>query len=193
MYFNAQKNNKGFTIIELLIAMAGFSFVLLLVTVVMINIGNLSSKGINQTKIDDAARYISDDVVSKLKLNQASQFSSSSNTFKGVYCVANVMYSYSYDTAGANYLRQMPKTGSCTTPVLPNGGINMLPANTKLTYFNVSQYGNQFVVKVSLLYGSFTAANIPSGDPFNTKCKIDTSYTYCNVTSLETVVSSRVN
>lgn len=195
-----KSSSKGFTIVELLIAVAGFSFVLILVTVVMINIGSLSSKGINQTKIDDAARYIVDDVSLRLKFNRADAFSrdSSDDPESGAYCVSNIKYVYSFNSE-RNYLYRMPQeTTGCIFPAnpmpIPGGATNLLPTNTRLTYFNISNNNplnnKQFTIKVALLYGSPANAE---NSRMSTKCKLGSSYQYCAVTGLETVVTSRLN
>lgn len=61
--------HSGFTIVELMIATAVLSIVLLMATVVMTNIGRLYYKGINQSRVQGAARSVSDEVAQKLQLN----------------------------------------------------------------------------------------------------------------------------
>jgi len=199
-------NKSGFTIIELLIAMAGFSFVILLVTIVMINIGNLYSKGINQTKIDDAARYITDDIASKLKYSQASKFSTVPASLGGIiyknYCIGTAKFSPSYDQT-SNYMRIANNTdASCPvpSPVDSANGTNLLPANSKLAYFNIVQTGSTFTVSIAIIYGNFTNTNIGTisgglnyGNLNQLKCNTGSTYQYCAVTNLSTVVSSRIN
>lgn len=198
-------NKAGFTIIELLIAMAGFSFVLLLVTVVMINIGSLYSKGINQTRIDDAARSMVDDVSARLKYNKASTFYTSTGTIGSTsytnYCINKAKFSFSSSLTGANFLRRGVFSSSCPIPVLDdsNTGTNLLPQNSKLAYFNIVNNGSNFTINISIVYGSFDNTNVNSLVPLNDtkyrniKCNTGTSYQYCAVTNLSTVVSSRLN
>src|SRR5665213_2550121 len=62
-------NRKAFTIIELMIATSVLSIILLLVTTMMISIGNLYYKGINQARVQDDVRTISDDLSSHLQLS----------------------------------------------------------------------------------------------------------------------------
>jgi prepilin-type N-terminal cleavage/methylation domain-containing protein len=88
---------KGFTIIELMIATAVFSTILLMVTVLMINIGNLYYKGVNQARVQDNVRSISDEVSQQLKLGDS--FTPSDPTKKGAngeqaYCIGSKRYTY---------------------------------------------------------------------------------------------------
>jgi prepilin-type N-terminal cleavage/methylation domain-containing protein len=93
----ASLRQKGFTIIELMIATAVLSTILLLVTVLMINIGNLYYKGINQARIQDNVRSVSDEVSQHLQLGDS--FAASDPDKKGAngeqaYCVGAVRYTY---------------------------------------------------------------------------------------------------
>lgn len=89
---------RGFTIIELLIATAVLSTILLLVTILMINIGNLYYKGINQARIQDNTRSLSDELSQHLQLGSgmltASGDAADSNVGQSAYCVGNVRYTY---------------------------------------------------------------------------------------------------
>lgn len=209
MNYKILKQNRihkdGFTIIELLIAMASFSFILLLTTVVLMNISSLYGKGVNQTKIDDATRYIADDISSKLKFSESSSFQVApdrdSDVETGAYCAGGYKYSFSSKNSDSNpdlnFLRKiaLPTGTACEFSASDhNKGSSLLPGNTNLTYFGTNFYPNgttsYFKIKVSLLYGQFSNANLSD---FNTTCKTGSGYTYCAVSKLENVVSARLN
>lgn len=94
----------GFTIIELMIATAILSTILLLATVMMINIGSLYYKGVNQSRTQDDARSITDQVSQDLKYNalldNVVPTNQGGSTLGGnpvtiyAYCIGNVRYSY---------------------------------------------------------------------------------------------------
>ena len=180
-------DRRGFTIIELLIAMATFSFILLLTTIVLINIGGLYSKGVNQTKIDDATRYIADEISNKLRYSSVSSLQEAPDSPEtGAYCVGGYKYSYSSQSdSNPNFLRKIPLTTGTDCKYYPSdqsSGSSLLPANTKLTYFKVelatSGSTNYFKIKTSLLYGNFNNANLSD---YSTTCKTGSEYTYCTV------------
>jgi prepilin-type N-terminal cleavage/methylation domain-containing protein len=60
---------KGFTIVELMIALSVLSVVLLLGTVVLIRIGAIYSKGVNEADLQGATRTIMTDVTSSLQFS----------------------------------------------------------------------------------------------------------------------------
>jgi len=193
------KQKSGFTIVELLIAMAGFSFVLLLVTIVMISIGNLYSKGINKTKIEDANRYIVEDLSKQLKYNYSTSFSyiPDNPDTTGVYCIGNIKYSYQIGVmpTTTDYALKRSYMGPGDTCVKSNTGDELVPNNSMLTSFKIDQQplgGKQYFIEAALLYGSKDNLVNPSELSDNPECKVDNSYQYCAVTSLKTVVTSRL-
>jgi prepilin-type N-terminal cleavage/methylation domain-containing protein len=112
--------NKGFTIVELMIALAILSVILVVASVVLINIENLYSKGVNAANLQNAARNIVDDVSANLQFSGQSPINCNLNgqqppagsaTFADsttcgvgaamgddhgpfVYCVGNTRYTY---------------------------------------------------------------------------------------------------
>lgn len=84
---------QGFTIIELMIATAVLSTILLLVTVLMINIGHLYYKGINQARVQSNVRTVADEVAQQLRLGDSWQSSTGVNN-QQAYCIGNLRYTY---------------------------------------------------------------------------------------------------
>lgn len=89
------RQQQGFTIIELIIATAVLSVMLVLVTVLMINIGNLYYKGINQARVQDSVRNINDTIGGQLKLSDkvpSQAVSADGNTH--AYCIGSKRFTY---------------------------------------------------------------------------------------------------
>jgi len=192
MFIRISKTSRGFTIIELLIAMAGFSFVLLLVTIVMINISSIYSKGIYQSRIDDASRYITDDIARQIKFNNVSSIRSNS----GAYCIGNVKYVYALNTAPSSsakalYKSYMSAGEACNST--QSSGDELIPVNSSLSSFSIVKdaSNNSYTVKISLYYGNSSNLNT-TPTSYTSKCDPSKSYQYCAVTSLTTVVTTRV-
>jgi prepilin-type N-terminal cleavage/methylation domain-containing protein len=91
-----RRSEDGFTIIELIIATAVLSIMLVLVTVLMINIGNLYYKGINQSRVQDSVRNITDSIGDQLKLSDKvpQQATSSTDGHTHAYCIGDKRYTY---------------------------------------------------------------------------------------------------
>jgi type II secretory pathway pseudopilin PulG len=93
-------NNKAFTILELMIATAILSTILLLVTAMMISIGTLYYKGVNQVRVQDNVRNISDEISQQLQLNGGSVLSSITSPTDDpsatpeAFCIGTIRYNY---------------------------------------------------------------------------------------------------
>jgi prepilin-type N-terminal cleavage/methylation domain-containing protein len=99
----AKLNQEGFTIIELMIATTVLAVILVLVTVLMISIGNLYYKGVSQARVQDDVRSVTDELSQHLQLTSFAPAQSNSadpkNTFLGLvpvsaYCIGSTRYSY---------------------------------------------------------------------------------------------------
>jgi|SRR5579884_1829837 len=126
-------NNKGFTIIELLVATSVLSVILLLVTVMLINIGNLYYKDVNQAHVQDSVRSISDEITSQLELSPNKPQTGSqliSGVTINVYCIGPTRYSYVKSIPGSAWQMNTPfSTVTFQIPHLlwrdtPNAGCN---------------------------------------------------------------------
>ena len=88
-----KSHEDGFTIIELMIATAVLSTMLLLVTVVMLNIGTLYYKGVSQARVQDDTRTITDEITRQLQLNnQALPPPTPGPNNELAYCIGTTRY-----------------------------------------------------------------------------------------------------
>lgn len=153
-----------------MIATSVLSMVLIMVTFLMINIGNLYYKGINQSQVQGDVRSISDDISQQLKTSK--QFSAGSTSVAGLaeqaYCIGTVRYSFalgrmvgtSTDTDGSPQVphalwRDTNTSGGCVpldltqpNPTVsappgasaPGSGTDMISANYRLTALTVTPF-----------------------------------------------------
>ncbi len=107
MRYKRLKSNQGFTIVELMIALTIISVILVMATTIMIQIGSIYTKGVNQAYLQDAARNIMTDLSSTLQFSGTTPypascsatvcFANSLPNSGGPYysfCIGNVRYSY---------------------------------------------------------------------------------------------------
>ena len=86
---------RGFTIIELMIATAVLSTILVTVSIIMISIGNLYYKGVNQARVQDDTRTIVDDVSQHLELSGLPPKPAAPDVNgTQAYCVGTTRYTY---------------------------------------------------------------------------------------------------
>src|SRR6266702_6725818 len=91
------KAQAGFTVIELLIATAIFSLVLLLITVGIMQITRVYYKGITETNTQNTARAIVDDIAQAIQFGGPANIQKTVGTTPGTsyaFCIGNQLYSY---------------------------------------------------------------------------------------------------
>jgi prepilin-type N-terminal cleavage/methylation domain-containing protein len=106
--------NKGFTIVELMIALTILSTLLVISTMVLMQISRIYTKGVNMANLQNATRTVSADVTSALEFSGASPANciandaaalttcyttktNSGGTTVYTYCIGSTRYSYIID------------------------------------------------------------------------------------------------
>jgi len=164
----AGKNSGGFTIIELLIATAVFSIILLVAQTSFLHIGHLFYKGISITQTQDVADHIFQDINGNFQT--AANVSGSQNSSAGgydYYCIGNSRYTYRINneisldsttpdhssTGNFGILKDvLPGSSACATPcddtignacpsgtVRLNKPVELLGDKMRVEQFNISQ------------------------------------------------------
>lgn len=84
---------KGFTIIELMIALSVLSTILLIASAVMINIGKIYNKGVNVANLQNANRTLVADVSQSLQFGGTPSATIHSGTVS-TFCIGTTRYNY---------------------------------------------------------------------------------------------------
>lgn len=217
-----QSDQRGFTIIELLIATTILSTILLMVTVMMISIGNLYYKGVNQARIQDDVRSTAEDVAQHLQLNNSDPTSGSTTLFRfgrpvpaQAYCVSSTRYSYvvgrqigsGLDTDGTPQVphvlwRDTIASGAACTPgnlvsgnpSLGTGGSNGVELIAPNSRLTFFQVSgiSPYTVQIGVAYGNIDLLNLNLTGPTTTTCKGITGDQFCSTAGLTTTVSRRL-
>lgn len=168
-----QCNNRGFTIVELMIATMVFSAVSLLTIVAVMGMARQYQKGSYTAQLNDASRTVHQDITSTIAYINKDEVSSIRSTPLGVsyFCVNRTMYYWSYPNATTIkpglFKKQLGDVECNDTQA--NGGVNLLPSNgfvNKLTIERSPTNINLFDIS--------TQFNVGSADMFK-----DTTYTQC--------------
>jgi prepilin-type N-terminal cleavage/methylation domain-containing protein len=109
MNLEKNKTQKGFTIVELMISTVIFSLVMLLCLTGMVQVSRAYYKGVTQSRTQEAARLVMDEISQNLKLSGSSVVSLPSTNSGpqvninrleegiGVFCAGNKKYTYALD------------------------------------------------------------------------------------------------
>jgi prepilin-type N-terminal cleavage/methylation domain-containing protein len=201
------RSEQGFTIIELLIATAVFSTILVAVSAMMIKIGNLYYKGINQSRIQHNVRNITDEIASQLKLSDATSLQHPSLLGSiQVYCIGSLRYTYilnreipfdnSTGVVTAHALWRDTTNGSCVPnssfpsnpDADPNGsnGIELVASHARLTQLDISS-DSPYTITVALAYGDSDLLT-----PDGKRCRGQSGDQFCATAHLTTSAVRRV-
>ncbi|HVV66696.1 MAG TPA: prepilin-type N-terminal cleavage/methylation domain-containing protein [Candidatus Saccharimonadales bacterium] len=196
----------GFTIIELMIATSVLSLMLVMVTVMMINIGNLYYKGISQARIQDNVRSLTDEIASHLELGD--NFFHVTSGSEQAYCIGSVRYTYILGAQIGTQAGQSPHVlwrdanptpGSCPSAGLPNlgaatpsaNGTELIAPHSRLTNFSITDTAGSspYTIAVGEAYGDTDLLTGTTGSPH---CKGSEGDQFCATANLTTTVVRRL-
>lgn len=216
-YKQGEFGQKGFTLIELMIATAVLSTILLLATIMMANIGRLYQKGITQAKMQQNIRAINDDIAEQLKLNSGPAthtYTDNSNPNPAnpqAWCIGTTRYTYiehvrPSDTGYKHILwRDFIPPGTCKparlTQVNPSqalvagdvagtDGTELLTTKSRISHFTIAQSNSSFDIAIAIAYGDDELLQDPNGD--NPRCLGGSGGEFCATAELSTRVVKRV-
>ncbi|HSX36787.1 MAG TPA: type II secretion system protein [Patescibacteria group bacterium] len=202
---------KGFTIVELMVALSILSTLLVMSTVILIQIGKLYTKGVNEAATQNAARDIINDLSSQLQLSG----NAPDNDTPGVKCIGNQRYTFNLNhklvtpPATGNYVIHVlwrdtiGDNGPCVpvdltqatpgdTHTLPNSGVEMVPLNARLTDFSITpNQNNTYAIRVTVAYGDDDLVQFDSTHDITT-CSSGVGTEFCAVSSLNITVARRL-
>lgn len=178
-------NQKGFTIIELLVASVIFSVVLLGATTVIIQIGRMYYKSITSTRTQETSRAVMENISRDLQFSDSKSFrqdytgsgipdtqwattaptaptSPNPNNGSPFYvCAGGNRYTYwlgkQVKEGNHGLVIQQAPNGACSSPVA-GSGTELLGENMRLTAFSVTRptaSSGTYNVSIGVAYGDF--------------------------------------
>jgi prepilin-type N-terminal cleavage/methylation domain-containing protein len=147
------KNNKGFTVVELMIAISVFATAMTLVLAGVIFISRQYQQTSNRVALEEASRNIHQQITQSIQFSGTNILPEVTVPPYSAVCVGNYMYIYGANepvSLQANYISQSeglyvkdnPGITCDTALVNINGARNLLPSGAKVTLFSVSSTGN---------------------------------------------------
>ena len=172
LYHNAGNKEDGFTILELLIATAVFSMVLLLCATAVVQVGQIFYKGVITNRTQETSRKVINDIIGAIQYGD-SNLSHQKVPVSGGFaeCVGTLRYTYllskSVGTASGQSPHVLwknrigsPGPGSCAAnPVNMNSpagaGEELLGTNMRLKDFQIIPLtGSSWQTTVTVAYGA---------------------------------------
>jgi prepilin-type N-terminal cleavage/methylation domain-containing protein len=188
---------RGFTIIELLIATMVFSLILLLATYALLHVGNTYSKGTKLIAAQDTARSIIENISQAIQFNGMPLVPPPAvlGPPGTLYCfsIGSVRYTFVYDqklttTPGAHGLvwddSNTPCAGAVSWPAPPF--TELLGQRMRIAKLSITPAGgNLYNLTVRVIYGDDDLI-------VNDSCKSGAGSQFCAAAELSTVVQKRI-
>ena len=202
---------KGFTLVELILAMAFFSFILLFVIVGFVQINRSYTRGITTKEVQNTARELMENICLAIRNSEANSIETF-NTVPGRLrlCAGTTRFGWNMADAGGNFTSEVygdtggiisisrTSTGACQDPIAlnasgGNGTQSLVPDNIVVQYLEVRRLGTSNSYTVELVISTDGRANPLDFSTFgpNATCDIQTGDQFCDVARLETVVTAR--
>lgn len=209
MTASKQQRSQGFTIVELMIATAVFSVLLIVITVGILQVSRVYYKGVTESNTQNTARSIMDTVAQAIQFSGGDVTTTVSGPTPGntyAFCVGNAYFRYIVgrqlaDSPGSGQTYHafvQDNTAGCdpSSPASINqatvSGRELLAPNMRLSKLDVTAVGaNLYRVEVRVVYGDDDLLQDPNGP--GARCISATQGTqFCAVSNLSTVVTKRV-
>ena len=213
------KNNKGFTIVETMIAVAIFTFIAGIATFVTIQLSKSYQQGVTRSKLDTAARninYLFTEAVQYTTTPMTNPVSATGvNGLPGggawnVWCAGNYRFSWRL-SSGANiykdslYEDQITDQNNCNSDSFsPTGSTTQLltPPGSFISLFDIVNSANVWDLKMAIASGDINSfrSNSVTADPATATITLPicnqisiSNFSFCGVVYYDNSVSSLVN
>lgn len=203
---------KGFTVVELMIAIAIFGLVLLFVATAIMQVSRIYYRNITETKVQNTNRELVDSISRAIQFNGGTVTDTLIGAVGGptvyTFCIGNQQYSYKLGqqlvegTAGVNQSRRVLVvrtlsgcTSSSTPPSMTNpaaAGREILTPKMRIAKLEVKSVGTDYyTIKSRIVYGDADLLNNATAD--TASCRNITSGTqFCAVSDITAAVAKRV-
>lgn len=215
-------SQRGFTIIELLIATTVFSVILLMVSSGIVHIGRLYYKGITRNRTQETVRNVAEEITRSVQFGRGSKVPGAipETATGGSFCVGDTRYIYTInrkvdkdtstsalDTSKSALIAQRLGGQACNPGAAPpsDPGKELLSNNMRLLAFSVqpeSYDTRSHRVTVRIAYGENDLLDLYENDgvtltsvaPANAKCKSGIAGSdFCATAQLDTIIKKRLN
>ncbi len=214
-----QKPQKGFTIIELLVATTVFSIILLIATAGILQISRTYYQGVLQARTQETARTIADEIGESMRFSIGSYAPGAvvngpdidaSNSATGYFCLGTRRYTYAID----RQLKASPNGGKQKAHVLwvdqPVGGCGsaenldspvsdgreLLSENMRLTRLSIQPapgaLPDTYRIDIGVAYGDDDLLDFVSGGQTKYCKEAATGREFCAVSNVSLTVTKRL-
>jgi prepilin-type N-terminal cleavage/methylation domain-containing protein len=204
-------SEKGFTVVEMMIATMVFSVILTAITMGVISFSNRYYRGVTSSITQTTAQDVLDTITQAIQLGGGSiDLTTGATAVDPFFCAGG--YSFTYDDSGVLYSGSqrgiyVAPQASSTCASATTGGKQLLAKNMRIANLSISGSNGVYDVNVTIANGeddllcapsvsgscAVSASPMPSYWKPDLKCKPSVGMQFCAVNRLTTSVQKRVN
>lgn len=194
---NLTKNNKGFTIIELLIATVVFTVVLLIASAAIIGLSRQFYKGLNKSKTQEVARTISEEIAKNIQYSKVAPMPILGGPAgSSAWCIANTRYAFmpgqQLGTGGTATPAVLLRADGCATTDSPwdrdANETELIGEGMRLSAFEITSDAQQKVYQIRIKVASGTDDLLSDPMTANAVCRNLTGQQFCAVSEFTMTV-----
>lgn len=190
----SKEAQRGFTIVELMIAVTIFSITITLISAAIIQIGKYYQQGNTKTRLNSLAREIQTNISQDYQFSGMDPLTATVNISGQPHqalCIGTTRYLYSINNDQALYIDKISSPTDCSTGVNVSTARKPLPKNAKVNAlsFNSASITGVRVLEIRFVVGD---QDLFIDNNYNNNCKVEAGREFCAVISLSSSFARKV-
>lgn len=199
---NITHRQSGFTIIELMIATAVFSVILLIVTVGIMYFTRSYYNGVYKSATQNVARDIVNAVSGAIRFGSGDvDFTNATGVPDAYFCTGGYVFFAKIgeqyiagDATKAGFYMQPKPAGACSVPADKVGRKQLLGDRMRVTHIAITDHSNGlYAFDVGVAYGDGDLLEPNTGIGIDVRCKTEAGSEYCAVAKQSATVQQRLS
>ncbi len=187
------KDKRGFTLVELLLSMAFFSFILLFITTGFIIISRAYNKGLTVKLVQDEGRGLVEQLTREIRVASSSSIIADNANkcleLNGYRYYWSIPISNNPGSPGRLYREEGKKC--LNYPISTSGGESVLDDRVGVQFIEVNRVANSSSTYAMVVVLSTAEVDVLEGSGENAACTTNLGGQYCDIVKFSTVVNSR--
>lgn len=191
------KQQRGFTLVELMIAAAFLGFIVTFATVAFVQINQAYNRGITVKRTQESTRDIIQEIATTIQAADYSDTGTSvvvidTGTGPNYLCVGNVRYIWMEGVGQPFSLKKDFSFGVCNDGSLGGDEADLLNPNLAIQELEVKQLASSIAFQINLIVSvNESDVQFLTGSGAAAQCNVLNGDQYCDIASLTTVVTLR--
>ncbi len=192
---NLNKVSSGFTLVELMLAMAFFSFILLFITSGFLLVNRAYNKGLTVKLVQNEGRKLIEELTREVRVSNSLSIVTDNNLAKCIE-VSGYRYYWSVPISSAsgspgNLYKEEGRDCSASINTSAPRGVQVLDDRVGVQYMSLTRLGASSPIYTIRLVLSTSETDLLNDPGEGANCSTGSGSQYCDIVDFTTVVTSR--